>query len=72
MFIYTLNKSLDRLTTALSLLDWSNGYKVSSFSSKHRPAIDWIIENKNLEPEFDSLTYLYYFPKKSAREIEVV
>lgn len=72
MFIYTLSESLDRLTVALSLLDWSNGYKVSSFSYKHRPAIEYIVENKKLEKEFDSLTYLYYFPKENAKEIKVM
>lgn len=71
LFIYTLNKSLDRLKTALSLLDWSNGYKVSSFASKHHPAIEWIVETKNLKLEYDSLTYLYYFPKEDAKGVEV-
>lgn len=55
-----------RLEIALGLLDWSKGFKVSSFSSKHRRSVVRVVESKGLIREFDSETIFYHLPKEKA------
>lgn len=70
LFVNTLNKSLDRLTQAISLLDWTHGFKVSSFLERHRPAVINVIDSKNLKREYDSKTLLYFMPRNEASQLE--
>lgn len=73
MFLYSLveedatSSEVSRLETALGLLDWTNGYKVSSF--KHRTAVVRVVESKGLEREFDSETINYYLPRHEAAQL---
>ena len=53
------------------MLDWSKGFKVSSFLKRHRQAVLNVVEKKKLELEYDSLTYLYYLPKSEAAKFEI-
>jgi ribosomal protein S18 acetylase RimI-like enzyme len=71
LFIYSLDKSADRLERALCLLDWSKGFKVSSFLKRHRQAVVNVVKKKHLQQEYDSLTYLYYLPKDEALKLEI-
>lgn len=52
-----------RLETALGLLDWTHGFKVSSFSPKHRRSVLRTVESKRLETEFDSECIFYHLPR---------
>lgn len=71
MFIYTLDLTNQRLTNLLRLLDWSKGFKVSSFVSSVRPAVLKIVDELQLKLEYDSETLLYYLPKKEAERFTV-
>lgn len=71
LFLNSLNPSNEKLVTALNLLDWTNGYKVSSFLQRHRPAVLDVVESKKLEKEYDSLTVLYYLPRADAEQFDI-
>lgn len=71
LFLNSLNCSNDRLKRAMSLLDWSTGYKVSSFLERHRQAVLDVVDEKQLQKEYDSQTALYYLPKEKAEEFVV-
>jgi hypothetical protein len=72
LHIYSLELSNEKLKRALSLLDWSNGYKVSAFLRRHRSAVMDVIQNKRLKIESDSLTFLYYLPKEDAKKMNLM
>ncbi|XP_055685166.1 uncharacterized protein LOC129791164 [Lutzomyia longipalpis] len=63
LFVCSLDETNSQLKRALELLDWRMGYKISSFVSKHRPAILHLVESRRLEKEYDSKTVLYYLPR---------
>lgn len=74
MFLYSITEDeecpgVTRLETALDLLDWSQGFKVSSFSSKHRRSVVRVVESRRLEREFDSETIFYHLPKEQAQDL---
>ncbi|CAO1329840.1 unnamed protein product [Diamesa serratosioi] len=69
LFVYTLEISNDKLKRLLSLLDWSGGFKVSSFLKRHRSAVVDVVEHKKLKLEYDSLTFLYFMSKEEAKSI---
>lgn len=71
MFLNSLNRNLNRLTIALSLLDWTYGFKISSFMERYRPAVLKVIEEKSLKKEYDSLTISYYLPKTEAKKLKI-
>lgn len=72
LFVGTLNKAnCEILTNALMSLDWSKGFKVSSFLECHRPAVISTIESKHLSLEYDSLTLMYYMPNVEAKKLHV-
>lgn len=52
-------------------LDWSRGFKVSTFRKKHRSAVAETIAAKQLTCEFDSETYLYHMLSDEAAKIQV-
>lgn len=75
MFLYSLTSDPpeddkvsppSRLEIALGLLDWSKGFKVSSYSAKHRRSVVRVVESKGLVKEFDSETIFYHLPKERA------
>lgn len=77
LFLYSLiedsaSNDQTRLEIALGLLDWSNGFKVSSFSSKHRRSVLRVVESRRLEKEFDSQTIFYYLPRQKAEELPLL
>lgn len=55
----------------MRLLDWSKGFKVSSFLERFRPAVLEIVKELELKLEYDSETLLYYLPKKEAEKIKI-
>ncbi|XP_058818039.1 uncharacterized protein LOC131681315 [Topomyia yanbarensis] len=70
LFLYTLApSSSDVLERAMHLLDWSRGFKVSSFLARHRNAVINVVEAKGLRKEYDSCTYLYYMPKEESAKL---
>lgn len=69
MFLNSLSDSNDKLARILDLLDWSRGFKVSTFRKKHRSAVVDIINSKNLSRDFDSETLVYYIAKEDAMKI---
>lgn len=71
LFINTLNPSIDRLCTAVALLDWSVGLKCSTILGKHRLAIDKMISFHDLKMDFDSFTHLYYMTSDKAANLNV-
>lgn len=81
LFINTLNSSNntntntntdnEKLRIALSLLDWSGGYKVSSFLERHRSAVVDVVDSKQLQKEYDSLTLVYHMPRHEAIQMEI-
>ncbi|XP_055838916.1 uncharacterized protein LOC129906945 [Episyrphus balteatus] len=72
LFLNTLNPSNERLRIALSLLDWSGGYKVSSFLERHRPAVLDVVDTQlHLQKEYDSLTLVYHMPRDEAIQMEI-
>ncbi|XP_063701906.1 uncharacterized protein LOC134831981 [Culicoides brevitarsis] len=71
LFVYTLSSNNDRLTDLLRLLDWSKGFKVSSFREKFRPAVLTVVDELNLEREYDSDTFLYFLPRDEAKNLEI-
>lgn len=71
MFVNSLSDSNEKLAKILNLLDWSKGFKVSTFRKKHRPAVVDTVNAKNLSREFDSETLLYYLPKEEAVKLTV-
>ncbi|XP_055918700.1 uncharacterized protein LOC129950806 [Eupeodes corollae] len=71
LFLSTLNPSNERLRIALSLLDWSRGYKVSSFLERHRPAVVSVVESYKLHKEYDSLTLVYHMPRSEAIQMKI-
>lgn len=77
VLLYSLESSastdaVTRLEIALSLLDWSKGFKVSSFSSKHRQSVVRLVESRRLEREFDSETVFYHLPKERANDLPLI
>lgn len=71
MFVCSLDESNSQLKRALELLDWRAGFKISSFVSKHRPAILHLVESRKLEKEYDSQTILYYLPRHLGQAVLV-
>lgn len=71
MFLNSLSDSNEKLANILNLLDWSRGFKVSTFRKKHRSAVVDTVIAKNLSREFDSETLLYYMPKEEAIKLAV-
>ncbi|XP_075154032.1 uncharacterized protein LOC142227389 [Haematobia irritans] len=73
LFCGSLNttKSCVKLTNALNELDWSTGFKVSSFRECHRPAVLSVVQNKKLECEYDSLTLMYYMARDTAKQLDI-
>lgn len=71
LFVNTLSKLNNRLTTLLSLLDWTYGFKVSTFLAKHRSAVLDVVDSKKLNKEFDSLTSIYYLPRSEATKLDI-
>lgn len=71
LFLNTLNVSNERLRIALSLLDWSAGYKVSSFLERHRAAVVDVVNSQQLKKEYDSLTLVYHMPHDEAIHMEI-
>lgn len=53
------------------MLDWTRGFKVSTFRKKHRSAVVDAVNAKNLSLEFDCETLVYYMPKEDAMKITV-
>lgn len=73
MFLNSLNTdSIEKLSRALALLDWSHGLKVSSFLDRHRPAVLRVVDSKQLTNEYDSNTALYYMSRTEAAALDVV
>lgn len=67
LFIYTLAPpSTNALQRALNLLDWNQGFKVSSFLARHRSAVLEVIDERGLRKEYDTCTYLYYMPREES------
>lgn len=71
MFLNTLSDSNVKLAKILDMLDWSRGFKASTFRDKHRSAVVDTVTAKNLSREFDSETLLYYMPKEDAVKLTV-
>ncbi|XP_055712124.1 uncharacterized protein LOC129807107 [Phlebotomus papatasi] len=71
LFVCSLDESNSQLKKALELLDWRAGFKISSFVSKHRPAILHLVESRKLEKEYDSQTVLYYLPRHLGQAVLV-
>ncbi|XP_023295486.2 uncharacterized protein LOC111678380 [Lucilia cuprina] len=72
LFVGSLNKeNCDNLTQALKSLDWSKGFKVSSFLECHRTAVLNTVESKKLNLEYDSLTLMYYLPNAEAKNLDL-
>lgn len=71
LFLNSLSDSNDKLARILDMLDWSRGFKVSTFRKKHRSAVVDTLNAKNLNREFDSETLVYYMPKENAVRITV-
>lgn len=71
LFLYTLAANISVLERALHLLDWSRGFKVSSFLARHRNAVINVIDAKGLRKEYDSCTYLYYMAREDSAKLEV-
>lgn len=69
--MYTLADNNDRLTDLLRLLDWSKGFKVSSFREKFRSAVVTVVDELQLEREYDSKTFLYFFTRDKASSLDV-
>uniref|UniRef100_A0A1I8Q446 N-acetyltransferase domain-containing protein n=1 Tax=Stomoxys calcitrans TaxID=35570 RepID=A0A1I8Q446_STOCA len=72
LFCGSLNTTdCTKLTNALEQLDWSLGFKVSSFRECHRPSVLSVVQSKGLQCEYDSLTLLYYMPCDIAKQLEI-
>lgn len=72
LFIDSLGMTTcERLTYALNQLDWSTGFKVSSFRECHRPSVLSIVQSKALQCEYDSLTLLYFMPREKAVQLDI-
>lgn len=72
LFLYTLAATgSDVLQRALHLLDWSQGFKVSSFLARHRNAVIDVIDAKGLRKEYDSCTYLYYSSREESAKLAI-
>ncbi|XP_059617251.1 uncharacterized protein LOC132262125 [Phlebotomus argentipes] len=71
LFVCSLDESNAQLKRALELLDWRAGFKISSFVSKHRPAVLHLVESRRLEKEYDSETILYHLPRHLAQAVLV-
>ncbi|KAM7340993.1 uncharacterized protein ACRADG_001121 isoform 3-T5 [Cochliomyia hominivorax] len=72
LFLGSLNKdNCENLKEALMSLDWSKGFKVSSFLECHRPAVVSTVESKKLHLEYDSLTLMYYMPNSEAKLLDI-
>lgn len=67
----TLNESNERLTVLLSLLDWTQGFKVSTFLKRHRSAVIDVVQAKQLTCEYDSRTLLYYIARENTQQIQI-
>jgi hypothetical protein len=68
LFVYTLDLSNEKLRRALSLIDWSAGFKVSSFLKRHRSAVLDVVQEKKLKLEYDSHCYLYFLSKEEVKK----
>ncbi|XP_065357228.1 uncharacterized protein LOC135951498 [Calliphora vicina] len=72
LFVGSLNKdNCANLRELLMDLDWSKGFKVSSFLECFRPAVLSTVESKNLNLEYDSLTLMYYLSNAEAKLLDV-
>lgn len=71
MFIYTQSDNNDRLTALLRLLDWTKGFKVSSCRKKFRTAVVTVIDELQLEREYDKERLLYFLSREKAQDLDV-
>lgn len=71
IFLNSLSESNEKLTKILDLLDWSRGFKISTFREKQRSAVVDTIDARNLSREFDSETLVYYKPKEDSLKMTV-
>lgn len=72
LFIYSLNdNNLEKLEKILKYLNWSNGFKVSSFLERFHPIVHRVVAIKKLSIEYDSLTLLYYMSNTDALKLSV-
>ncbi|XP_055375839.1 uncharacterized protein LOC129608380 [Condylostylus longicornis] len=73
LFFNTLyNTNTNSLRRALSLLDWSPGYKVSTFLDRHKEIVLDIINEKGLTLEWgNSATPMGYFERQNAADLEL-
>lgn len=58
------------MTDLLRQLDWSKGFKVSGFRKKFRECVLTVINELNLEKEYDSETFLYFLPRTEAAKLD--
>lgn len=68
-----MNKqSTDRLKVALSLLDWTRGYQVSTFLAKYHDIVTEVLDANNMFRETeDTLTSVYFLPRSIAKQLEI-
>ncbi|XP_063697440.1 uncharacterized protein LOC134828395 [Culicoides brevitarsis] len=71
LFIYSKSDTNERLTELLRLLDWSKGFKVSSFRKKFRSAVLTVIDELSLEVEYDKERILFFMPREKASVLDV-
>lgn len=72
LFLGSLNKNnCQNLTIILNSLDWSRGFKVSSFLECYRPSVLSVVQSKTLNLEYDSLTVRYYLPNAEAKLMDI-
>ncbi|XP_058447808.1 uncharacterized protein LOC131428132 [Malaya genurostris] len=71
MFFYSIEESNASLERALRLIDWDYSYKVCYISHCHRPTLDIVLKSLNIGIQWDTPSYLYYYPKEESLKLEI-
>lgn len=68
-----MNKqSSERLRVALSLLDWTRGYQISTFLAKYHDIVLEVLDaNKMFRETENTLTAVYFLPRSKAKLLEI-
>lgn len=65
----TDSEEVSSLESALRLVDWSEGKRISDFSSKHRKSVVRVIDSFELRRPFDLDLIFFHLSKEDAMEL---
>lgn len=73
MFVNTLNNdSIERISTALMLIDWKYGLQFGSLLCRHWPAVLQAVHSKQLTLAYKHKAAIYFMSRSEAADLDIV